>query len=99
MAKLLHHDKKTTKETTVSVRHSRDAHAGSTIIEISTKKGAIDLALKDFVELVFYGLTHSDLEPNDPRIALVKAMQKLTQVESFNNPTLKRFHGEHPKID
>lgn len=50
-----------------------------------TTMESVHLELSDFCELVYYGMTNTDLKEGDPRLELLERLKKLSVVEGFND--------------
>lgn len=54
------------------------------ITNLCTRGISIDIPMKDFVLLVQYVLTNTDLNKDDPRLALVEAIMETAVINGYN---------------
>ena len=57
--------------------------------------GKYEISLEDFLLVVMYVLTNTDLEANDQRRQFVKSVQSMKEVDGYN-PNTKRLASDIP---
>lgn len=57
--------------------------------------GDYKISMEDFAYMAAYVLTNTDLDPNDPRLKLVKFVQSMREIDGYN-PNRKRLESTIP---
>lgn len=89
MSIVLTADPKTTPGITIKTTDISESLCG--IVGLRCLKGNLDIGYRDFLEMVRYVLTNTDLQPNDPRFALVVAINRIQFAPGCNGTAKMRL--------
>ena len=57
-----------------------------------------EISMEDFIDMVFYVLTNSDLEPNDIRLKLVRVIKDIEVVPGLNKGATRLSYKDYGSI-
>jgi hypothetical protein len=69
--------------------YCRSGVSGQGFYEDRISINEIEIEIEDFIEVVMYVMTNTDLEFSDPRFTLKKRIENLTETKGFNGANIR----------